>query len=156
MTLDAPRRQDDPDTARAPEAGAAVGDVAAVWRGIPKTDAIRPSRFPGLTGWRAWHWVALVFASALYFWALGGRWGVSLAWTPFVTLGAGLGGFIAASYLPRGGVRAEASVCSLPPLAMTILVPTLASPDQPLTAALGVAALAAFALQRARGVGCAT
>lgn len=121
--------------------------------GVP---TLRAARFPGLRGWGWWQIAAGAVAASGFFVLYRGGDAVSWSWTPLVAVAALLSGFVAASYLPRGGQRAGVSPCSLLPLALTLAVAAVMTPGQLLTGVLGVALLAAVALERARGGACAT
>jgi hypothetical protein len=114
----------------------------------------RRSRFPGLTGWGALNWAALAAASVVLFFVYGGPASGLTPWTGAVVAASVLGGFVLASYAPRGGAKAAFSPCGLMPLVATFMVPTVMNPADPTTAVLGLALLAAFGVQRAMGAGC--
>ena len=132
-------------------------EVADFFGSVPKVDAVGRvprARFPGLAGWGAWQWAALVAASSLLFVLYGGLGAGLSAWVLVVVAASVLGGFVVASYVPRGGARAAFSPCGLMPLLVTFMVPTVLNPADPMSAVVGLGLLGAFSAQRAMGAGC--
>ena len=138
----------------AARAGEVEPDLSALFQRIPTVDAVRrPFRLWGLQGWGLAQWAGLVAASVGFFFAYRGL-NFGLGWGAFAVVAALVAGFVVATYLPRRGVKSGAAPCALVPLAMTLLVPALANPAEPLTAAIGLALLIAVASQRLTGAGC--